>query len=125
MPNFRLSETQAVAAVLLGVLGLISLAMLSVVVLYHFNKQTWTILYSSTSTWGRYRPSLVYLFTAATLLLGCVAVALGFSSLGQKRNAKQAHSFLGMAIGGIAIALAPVFLTMWMQRAEEIIQKIQ
>jgi hypothetical protein len=30
-----------------------------------------------------------------------------------------------MAIGGIAIALAPVFLTMWMQRAEEIIQKIQ
>jgi len=124
MPNFRLSETQAVTAVFLGLLGLASLATLSVVVFYHFNKLTWTILYSGTSTWGKYRPSLVYLFTAITVLLGLVAVATGFNSLGQKRNAKQGQSFLGMAIGGMAIALAPVLLTMWIQRAEEIIQKI-
>lgn len=125
MPNFRLSETQANTAVLLGGLGLLTLALLGVVTFRHFNKETWTILYSGTSTYGRYRSTLVYLFAAVTILLGAVALAMGFNSLGQKRNTKQGRSFLGMAIGAVAIAVAPVFVTMWIWRSEEIIQKIQ
>ena len=125
MPNFRLSETQANAAVLLGLLGLVTLALLGFVALKNFNTQTWTILYSGTSTWGRYRGTLVYLFTAIAVLLGVVAVAMGFSSLGQKRNTKQGRSFLGMAIGAVIVAIAPMFFTMWLWRSEEVIQKMQ
>ncbi|MEK6644103.1 MAG: hypothetical protein AABZ08_09350 [Planctomycetota bacterium] len=124
MPNFRLSETQATASMVVGVVGLASLAVLSVVVLRNFNTQTWTILYNEMSQFGKFRKILVMLFTATTVLLGCVALAMGFSSLGQKKNTKQGRSFMGMAIGGLAIAIAPVLLVMWIQRAESVINKI-
>jgi hypothetical protein len=124
MPNFRLSETQATASMIVGIAGLASLVLLSMVVLRNFNTQTWTILYSEVSQFGRFRKMLVMLFTASTVLLGCVALAMGFSSLGQKKNTKQGRSFMGMAIGGVAIAVAPVLLVMWIQRAESVINKI-
>ena len=124
MPNFRLSETQATASMVVGVVGLASLAVLSMVVLKNFNTQTWTILYNEVSQFGKFRKILVMLFTATTVLLGCVALAMGFSSLGQKKNTKQSRSFMGMAIGGVAIAVAPVLLVMWIQRAESVINKV-
>ena len=125
MPNFRLSETQANVAVLVGIVGLVSVCVLAFVTLKNFNRETWTILYSGTSSWGRYRGMMVYLCSAIAVLLGCIALALGFNSLGQKRNPRQGRSFLGMAIGAVIVAIAPVFLTMWIWRAEEIIQKMQ
>mgnify|MGYP003395558207 FL=1 len=124
MPNFRLSETQATASMVVGVVGLASLAVLSMVVLKNFNTQTWTILYNELSQFGKFRKILVMLFTASTILFGCVALAMGFSSLGQKKNTKQGRSFMGMAIGGVAIAVAPVLLVMWIQRAESVINKV-
>ena len=124
MPNFRLSETQATASMVVGVVGLASLVVLSMVVLRNFNTQTWTILYNEVSPFGKFRKILVMLFTATTVLLGCIALAMGFSSLGQKKNTKQGRSFMGMAIGGMAIAVAPVLLVMWIQRAESVINKV-
>ncbi|MBI5762051.1 MAG: hypothetical protein HZA51_00850 [Planctomycetes bacterium] len=124
MPNFRLSETQATASMIVGVLGLASLAALCMVVLKNFNTQTWTILYSEVSQFGKFRKILVFLFTAITVVLGCVSLAMGFSSLGQKKNTKQGRSFMGMAIGGIAIAIAPVLLTLWINRSEAVITKL-
>lgn len=123
MPNFRLHQTQATTAMLVGVMGLLSLAALAAVVLKNFNRDTWTILYNEESGWGQYRKPLTYIFSLTTILVGAVALALGFNSLGQKRNEKQGRSWLGMTLGAIAIALAPVLLTLWLQRNEAIIVK--
>ena len=122
MPNFRLSETQATASMVFGTMAVLSLAALGAVVLKHFNTTTWTILYSEVSTFGRYRKVLVFTFTAICELLGIVAIAMGFKTLGHKRNTKQGRSFLGMAAGGVAFAIAPVLMVLWMSRAEAIIR---
>ena len=124
MPNFRLPETRATAAMLLGVVGLVSLAGLSFLVFYHFSFVTYTIGYNEMSTFGRFRKILVMLGAAITVILGATALAIGFQSLGQKRNSRQGRSFLGMATGGLAIALAPVLLFLWINRSEAIIQKV-
>ncbi|HUN82342.1 MAG TPA: hypothetical protein VMV81_12635 [Phycisphaerae bacterium] len=124
MPNFRLSETQATASVVFGTLAIAALIVLSAVVLKNFNTQTWTILFKETSTFGKYRKILVFLFATVSAMLGVAAVTMGFKTLGHKRNTKQSRSFLGMAAGGVALALAPVLLFMWIMRAEAIIIKV-
>ena len=123
MPNLRLSETRATGSVVVGTMAIFSLIALGAVVLKNFNTQTWTILYSEVSRFGRYRRMMVFVFTAISALLGIVAVAMGFNTLGHKRNTKQGRSFLGMAAGGLSLALAPVLLVMWMSRAEALITK--
>lgn len=123
LPNLRLHETQATASMVLGALGWLTLLMLAAVVLKNFNTQTWTILYNERSQFGQYRRVLVMAFTAVTLLIGVVSLGLGFNSLGQKRNAKQGRSWIGMMMGAVAVAISPVLFFTWRTLSEAIIQR--
>jgi hypothetical protein len=122
LPNFRLHETQATTSMYLGIAGWLSLAALAAVVLKNFNTTTWTILYNEQSTLGQYRRGLVMLFCATTLLIGGVAALMGFSSLGQKRNNRQGRSWIGMLMGAVALAVAPVLFITWQRLSEVVIQ---
>lgn len=124
MPNFRLAETQATASLVVGSLGILGLLALSAVVFKNFNTTTWTILYNEFSPLGKYRKMLVFIFGSIDVMLGIAAIVMGFKTLGHKRNTMQGRSFLGMAAGGMALALSPVFMVMWVTRAEAVITKL-
>jgi hypothetical protein len=121
MPNFRVYDTQATTAMLAGALGLVCLMGLSVVVFKGLDTQQWVIPFSDRLGWSQYRQPIIYAITPVVLLLGITAAALGFRSLGQARNTKQGRSWMGMTLGAVCIALAPVMISAWMQLAEPII----
>ncbi len=121
MPNFRLYETQATSAMLAGVLGFIFLMGLAVVVFKGLDTQQWIIPYSDRLGWSQYRQSVIYASTPVVLLLGALAGILGFRSLGQARNTKQGRSWMGMTLGAICLALAPVMISAWIQLSEAVI----
>lgn len=122
LPNFRLYETQATAALVLAVLGLLSVFALSGVVFLHFNAEHMVIPYNPDAGMGQYRPYLVYGFSAVTFVLGVIAGILGFNSLGQKRNSLQGRSWLGMSLGALAIAAVPVLFFVWSSFSEPMIR---
>lgn len=121
MPNFRLYDTQATLAILAGALGFVCLLGLSVVVFKGLDTQQWVIPFSDRVGWSQYRQPLIYAFTPVVLLLGITAAALGFRSLGQARNTRQGQSWMGMTLGALCLALAPVMISAWMQLSEPII----
>jgi hypothetical protein len=121
MPNFRLYDTQATTAMLAGALGFLCLMGLSVIVFKGLDTQQWVIPFSDRIGWSQYRQPLIYAFTPVVLLLGIAAGVLGFRSLGQSRNTKQGRSWMGMTLGAVCIALAPVMIYAWMQLSEPII----
>lgn len=122
LPNFRLYETQARASLVAGLLGLFCLAALAVFVFWNFNPQEMVIPYNAEEGRGRFRPYLVMAATAACLLIGLIAAVLGFRSLGQKRNNKQGHSWLGLITGALVMSLAPVLFLTWRTLKEQVIQ---
>ncbi|HWL95042.1 MAG TPA: hypothetical protein VNT79_16095 [Phycisphaerae bacterium] len=120
-PNFRLYDTQAKAAVVFGVLGLLSVVALAVFVFHGFKTNDMTIYYNAQQGMGRFRPWLVRGATCAALLVGVAAGALGFNSLGQKRNDKQNLSWTGLLTGALSISLAGVLFYAWTKLSETII----
>ena len=121
-PNFRLYETQANASLVLGVVGLIGLGMLAFVVFKNFNAQHMTVPYNPSAGLGVFRKPLVYGGTAIELLVGGTAAILGFNSLGQRRNPRQGRSWLGMTLGALVVAGAPILFFAWRKLSEPIIQ---
>lgn len=121
MPNFRAYDTQATTAMLAGALGLVALLGLAVVVFKGLDTQQWIIPYSDRLGWSQYRQSLIYLTTPVVLLLGITGATLGFRSLGQSRNTKQGRSWMGMTLGAICLAMAPVMFSAWMRLSEAVI----
>ncbi len=121
MPNFRLYDTQATTAMLAGGLGLICLMGLAIVVFKNLDTKLWTIAYSDRVGWSQYRKPVIFAATPVVLLFGVTAGILGFRSLGQARNTKQGRSWMGMTLGAICVALAPVMLTAWLQLSEPMI----
>ncbi len=121
LPNFRLYDTQATAALAVAVLGLLSVVGLCVVVLWRFDAENMVILYNPKGGVGQYRPYLVYGFSAVTFLLGVISAILGFNSLGQKRNKLQGRSWLGMTLGALAIAVVPILYYTWSSFSEPLI----
>jgi len=116
MPNFRLYDTQATFGATLGVLGLLSIFVLGVLVFKNFDTRQKVIWYNPTSKgMTRFREPAVLAVTAATVLVGAIAGALGFNSLGQKRNNRQGMSWLGLALGALSIVLAALALLAWMR----------
>lgn len=121
LPNFRLHETQARAAGVFGVLAILCLAALAVVVFKNFSTEMMAINFNPRSSLGKYRKFIVMGVTAVTIGIGLTAGLLGFSSLGQKRNTKQGMSWLGLMLGAVAVAIAPVLLFAWNELSQPII----
>ncbi len=123
LPNFRLYETQATASVYLGLFAWVWLAILAVFVLKGFDWKDKIIPYNAELGISRFRPYIVMGSTAVAVLLGLVAGILGFRSLGQKRNARQTQSWLGLVFGAMAVSLAPILFGAWKLLSEAIISR--
>ena len=64
-----------------------------------------------------------FALTALTLLIAFGAGALGFNSLGQKRNEKPGLSWLGLAVATLCIPAALFFFFFWRTFAEAVLDK--
>jgi formate hydrogenlyase subunit 3/multisubunit Na+/H+ antiporter MnhD subunit len=124
LPSFRLYEVQATASLLIAMLGLLCVVILTWCVLRGFDAQDRVVRYDPAGGLGQYRRALVFGFTAITLLVGVSAGLLGFNSLGQKRNSRQGHSWLGMTIGALVVAAAPILFFAWQVFSEPIIHDL-
>lgn len=122
LPNFRLYDTQATTSMLVAVFCAMCLLMMSVVVFKGINTTNWVIPYNPEAGLGQYRPPLVMLFTAVSILGGLVAAFMGFRSLGQQRNTKQGRSMIGLLLGVVVIPLAIVLYATWKELSEPIIR---
>lgn len=121
LPNFRLYDTQATTAMLCAIAGLLGLMALCVVVFKGLDFQQYVIPYSDKAGFSQYRQPIVYTLGPVCVLLGLAGGVLGFRSLGQARNTKNGRSWLGMMIGAVVLALAPVLIATWSQLSEPII----
>lgn len=113
LPNFRLYDTQAKAALIFGIVGIFCIAALTVFVFRNFSWAEKEIYYNSKQGFGKYRPYLVQGTTAISVVIGFAAGMLGFNSLGQKRNNKQSFSWMGLLMGTLSVSLAVILLYAW------------
>ncbi len=124
MPNLRLYETQATASLFTALAGLVCVAALTVMVFHNFNAELMVASYNPAGGLGAFRRPLVMATTPLTFLLGLVAGLLGFNSLGQKRNSKQGRSWLGLSLGTLVMAAAPVLFYAWTRFSEPLIREM-
>jgi len=122
LPNFRLYDTQATTSMLVAIFCSLCLVMMTVVIFKGINTENWVIPYNPEAGMGQYRPSLVLLFTAVSILGGGVAAFMGFRSLGQQRNSKQGRSMVGLLLGVVVIPLSIVLYATWKELSEPIIR---
>jgi hypothetical protein len=122
LPNLRLHETQAWVSALFGAAAIFGLLVLSYVVFKGFDWEMKAINFNPNGGLGKYRKILVFAGGALTMGVGLTAGLMGFNSLGQKRNTKQGMSWLGMALGAVSVAVAPVLLFAWMELSQAIIR---
>lgn len=121
LPNFRLYETQATASLYLGIMGLLGLAALCFLVGWGFSFKEMLIFYSTEHMSGKLRPWLVLAAAGLTIGIGIVAGILGYRSLGQKRNNRQAYSWMGILTGAVGVSMAPVLYFVWVKFSEPLI----
>lgn len=126
MPNFRLYSTQATTSMVVGIAAMLSVLCLAAVVFKNLDREKVesgriVILYSGSAGFSQHRPMAVKLGTAFTVVLGAVAGIMGFSSLGQKRNERQSHSWFGLLLGAMATTIAPLLFLAWQMLAEQVI----
>jgi hypothetical protein len=124
LPNFRLYDVQATASTVLGLVGLCCILALTWFVFHGFNWQEKVIHYDPEGGAGVYRRPLVIGTTAIAALIGITAGILGFNSLGQKRNSRQGRSWLGMSVGALVLAGAPILFYAWHRFSEPIIRNL-
>jgi quinol-cytochrome oxidoreductase complex cytochrome b subunit len=125
LPNFRLYGVQATASLLIAAAGLLCIVALIYFVFHGFDTQEKVIHYDPESGLGAYRRPLVFGATAIAVVIGGTAGLLGFNSLGQKRNDKQGRSWLGMTLGALVVALAPVLFYAWQKLSEPVIHSLK
>lgn len=121
MPNFRLYDTQATFGMLASFAGLACICLLAVAVLKNLDTSNWVIPYNTEVAPSKFRKPFVFAMTPVAVVLGASGGILGFRSLGQARNTKQGRSWLGMTLGALTIALAPVLFATWSQLSEPMI----
>lgn len=123
LPNFRLYQTQAVAGLLLGIVGIGFVVAMSFVTFRTFDSQQKVIWYNpNASGLAGAREELVLLCGGLAALVGVIGGVMGFNSLGQKRNERQGFSWLGLALGAFSFTAALVVLFAWQRLKEEIIK---
>lgn len=114
LPNFRLFDTQALFAALLGVSAMMMIAAEAVLVFRQYDSKSAVIWYPAKPKGiQKYRLPLIYATGAAAVVLGGIGLALGFNSLGEKRNTRQRLSWLGLATGGFGVVGACILLFAW------------
>jgi hypothetical protein len=120
MPNFRLSETQAIFGALIGVVSVLSLVALAAITFRNFREgRIWYDPQGSGLT--GYRRPLIFALTGMTIVLSGIGGMLGFSSLGHKRNNRQGLSWIGLMLGAFCITGAAVCWYAWFRLNEPII----
>jgi len=120
--NFRSFTTQARTSVLLAMLAVLTVGALAVCAVRGYDSKNNVINYNASEGYGQYRPNLVLGLTALTLVISLGAGAIGFNSLGQKRNEKQGLSWLGLAVSALCIPTALTLYTFWKTFSESILQ---
>lgn len=122
-PNFRSFTTQARLGMLLALLALATVAALAYCAMHGYNSSDNVVPYNASEGLGQHRPNLVLGLTALTLLISAFAGALGFNSLGQKRNEKQGLSWLSLAMATLCVPAALFFFFFWKTFAEAVVTK--
>lgn len=123
LPNFRSFTTQARAGVLLAVLALATVAALAYCAMHGYSAENNVVPYNASEGLSQHRPNLVLGLTALIVLMSIGAGALGFNSLGQKRNEKPGLSWLGLALATLCIPAALFFYFFWKTFSEAILTK--
>ncbi len=121
LPNLRAYTTQANLGAVSGLVGCVLLLMLTYGVFRGFRREHMTVLYNPEGVLGQFRQGFVFGLTAGCLVIGGTAALLGFNSLGQKRNSAQGRSWLGLALGALVVALAPILLFAWRTLSDPLI----
>jgi len=104
--SLRRYDVQAVYALILSVAAVVPLLGAAALFVRNFHFDVGQVLYTEGS---KFLP--VYLGTVAVSgLLGVVGCLLGWSSAGQRRNPRQAWSWLGFFVGGSVITLDFILL---------------
>jgi len=121
LPNFRLYTTQARWSVLFSILTVGVLSALAFCTLHGLNWANKAILYNPNGGFGKFRPNLVMLLTALSVLCAIIGGLLGFNSLGEKRNEKSAFSWLGLFLSALCIPAAMTLFFLWTALNEGIV----
>ncbi len=111
--SLRRYEDQAKASVVFGIAACASLLAQAALVFRHVDTNTWSVIYGSMN-----RRYLIFLATAVSLLLGAIALGLGFNSAGQRRNEKPQLSWLGFFLGAGTVCVAIVVACFFQFRSE-------
>lgn len=121
LPNLRAYTTQANLGALSGLVGCVLLLMLAYGVFRGFKQENMTVLYNPEGGLGQFRTYIVFGLTVGCLIIGGIAALLGFNSLGQKRNSVPGRSWIGLGLGALILAVAPVLLYAWRALSEPLI----
>lgn len=119
--NFRLYDTQATVGMIAAVAGLVLALGTAVVVFKGLDTSQWVIPYNKEGGKSQYRQPIIFAAAPVAIILGLTGGILGFRSLGQAKNTKQGRSWLGMTIGAVVVAIAPVLIASWKQLSEPMI----
>ena len=121
MPNFRLYDTQATTAMIAAIAGLVLALGTAFVVFKGIDTNQWVIPFNKDEGKSQYRQPIIFAAAPLAIVLGLTGGILGFRSLGQARNTRQGRSWLGMTVGAVVVAIAPVLIASWKQLSEPII----
>lgn len=110
--SLRRFDSQAQASVLLAVAAVVTLAGQAFIVLQNLDTSELIIPYGSN------RKMAVFAATGITILLSLFALGFGYNSVGQRRNDKQAWSWLGFFGGAAILSLAIIVFVLFYLRGE-------
>jgi len=122
LPNFRSFTTQARTSVLLALMAVATVAALGFCAVRGYDRQNNVINFNSNEGYGQYRPIMVLALTALTFVISMGAGALGFNSLGQKRNEKPGLSWIGLALSALCVPVALTLYFFWKAFSESIVR---
>ena len=108
--SLRRFDIQASYSLVLGILSISPLLAAVYLVWRNWDGTLRAIVYKTT---GNYRYAFLACIAVALLVAG-IALLLGWSSAGQRRNPTQGHSWAGFFMGGMVASLCVILLYAFM-----------